>query len=107
MHGGRNDHRFKKARKKLDLFNQHEIIQRASIGDHDPHSSKSQRLQGFPFTLEIVERIVLIDIVSLEESVDLVAGFKAKQAPEIGFVNMAQPVFLRGQGFQRAAQGAG
>src|ERR1035437_3991652 len=59
--------------------------------------------QGFPFALKIFHGVVLIDVVSLEEAVNLVAGFKAKQAPQIWLIEMTQPVFFRQQGLQGAA----
>jgi hypothetical protein len=39
----------------------------------------------------------------LEEPVNLISGFKAKQAPQIWLIEMAQPVFFRKQGLQCAA----
>jgi hypothetical protein len=44
-----------------------------------------------------------MDVVSLQEAINLVAGFKAKQAPQIWLIEAAHPVFFRQQGFQGAA----
>jgi hypothetical protein len=41
--------------------------------------------------------------VSLQKAVDLVAGLKAKQAPQIRFVEMAKPILFRRQGLQSTA----
>src|ERR1022692_851851 len=66
-------------------------------------ASKPQTFQSFPFPLKIFHGVVLIDIVSLQEAIDFVAGFKAKQAAQIRLMEMTQPVFFRQQGLQGAA----
>src|SRR5712692_5319319 len=62
-----------------------------------------QTFQVGNIALEILHCEILIDVVRLKEAVDLVAGFKAKQAPQIWLIEMTQPEFLRQQGLQGAA----
>jgi hypothetical protein len=45
-----------------------------------------------------LKRVIDPDIVSLEESIYLVTGFKAKEPPKVGFRKMALLVFLGHQG---------
>jgi len=80
------------------VSDQNQIIQRASVGDNEPHASEPQAFQSFPFALKIFHGVVFIDVVSPQEAVNLIAGVKAKQSPQIWLIEMAQPVFLRQQG---------
>jgi hypothetical protein len=75
------DHCFKQDGKDVDVSDQNRIIYGTGIGDDQPHRSKSQAFQSFPFALKIFQGIFLIDVVSLQEAVNLIAGFKAEQAP--------------------------
>jgi hypothetical protein len=61
-------------------------------------ASKAEALQTGALTFQVSKRVVDPDIVGFEESIYLVAGFKAKQPPKIGFRKMALPVFRRYQG---------
>ena len=40
--------------------------------------------------------------MGLQETVNLVAGLKAEQTPQIGFVNSTVTVFVRREGLQRS-----
>ena len=41
--------------------------------------------------------------MSPQERVNLIAGLQSKQPPQVGFREVAVPVFVRGQGYQRTA----
>ena len=62
-----------------------------------------QALQVGKVALEIFHGEVFVHPMGLQEAVDLVASFKAKQAPQIWLIEMAYPVFFRQKGLQYTA----
>lgn len=95
-HFGWDGDRLKEAVEEIDVPDLNEIADRAGVRDDQQHL-KAEPLQACPFTLEILQRVVDPDFVALEKRVDLVARCEAKQAPEIGFVQVSLPVFLGDQ----------
>lgn len=67
------------------------------------HVSKAQPFQCFDLPPYLVERVAFIDIVSLEEAVELKAGFDAEETLEFGLGEMTVPVFVSGERFKRPA----
>jgi hypothetical protein len=54
----------------VDLLDQNQIIQRAGVGDNEPHRwSEPETLKVIPVLLDVVERIRGVDIMGLEEPV--------------------------------------
>jgi len=68
LHNGGEDYFLKQDRKEFDLSDQNQIIQRAVSAITSRTVSQPQASQGFPFALEIIHGVVLIDVVSLQEA---------------------------------------
>lgn len=66
------------------------------------HASKAQTPQDLTLTLQVFQRVVLEYVVSLQEFVDLVSGFKSEEPPQIVFGESATLVLLGRQRFQSA-----
>lgn len=50
-----------------------------------------EALQRLSLPLKILDRVIVIDVVTFEKPVDFVACFKAEQPPQIGFVKTTLP----------------
>jgi hypothetical protein len=65
VHASRENYSFKQNGKEIDAIYENQIVYRTSVGNHQPHRSEPQRSQSFPFTLKILQRVFLIDVMSL------------------------------------------
>ena len=71
LHNGRQDDGFSQAWKKVNVFDEDKVVDRAGVGDHQPHGSETQALEGGAFLLKIFHGVVFVDAMGLEEAVKL------------------------------------
>ena len=84
------------------MTNLRQISQRAGIGRERKH--EIQAAQPFKLPLQIVDRVILLDLVSLQETIDLMSSLETEQTPQVGLIQAAMPVFFRDNGLHSAAR---
>jgi len=60
LNGERQRDFFKHAGRKIDLTDEDQIIDRAGIGNDQPHRLEPEFFEGLPFLFKIFERVLLI-----------------------------------------------
>ena len=99
---GGNRNMLKQPGKNIALSNQHQIVQRPGIGDNEPHVPlKADAAQVAPLLFQILKRIFHEYFMSLQETVERLARFKAEHAAQLGFGDMTVAEFLQRQRLQR------
>src|SRR3954452_17006449 len=90
-------------RQELNMADLNQGIDRAGVGDHQPHGLESQFLEGLPFLLEVLQGVVLIDAMRLEETIQLDAG-QTKHLTQLRFGDASGPEFFQSKTFERPAR---
>ncbi|SPF49044.1 hypothetical protein SBA4_4000004 [Candidatus Sulfopaludibacter sp. SbA4] len=103
LHGDRQRDFIEHAGKKLDMADLDQVIDRAGIGDDQPHGLKPDLFESLPFLLEIFESVLLVDAMGLKEAVQLDAG-KAEHLTQLYFGDASSPERFEGYAFQRHAR---
>jgi hypothetical protein len=62
---------FKHLRQKIDVVDQDQVIDRAGIGDYQPHGLQSQFFQRSTLFLKIFENVFFKHAVRLKEAIHL------------------------------------
>ncbi len=102
MHGVRERNSFKHAGKKLDMPDLDQVVNRAGIGNYQPHGSEPQFFESLTFLLEVFKRVVLIDAMGFEKTIQLDAG-QPQHLTQLRFGDAAGPEFFKREGFKRPA----
>lgn len=103
-----NRNSFKHAGKKPDvpdlddMPDLDQVVDRAGIGNHQPHGSESQFFESPAFLLEVFPAEVLIDAMGLEKTIQLDAS-QPKHLTQLWLGDPARPEFFEREGFQRPA----
>lgn len=89
----------------VDCVDQDQIIEGTGIGDNQPHGFlKTESLQIAPLALQIFKAVGLEHVMRLQKTVERVARSKAEQTAQFGLREVTLLVFLKRQGFERAAR---
>src|SRR5689334_14319163 len=103
LDGSRQCDLFKNTREKLDMADLDQVIDRAGIGDDQPHQLESELFESLPFLLEIFERVFLEDAMGFKEAVHLDAS-ETKHLTQLRFRDAARAEFFKSKGFERPAR---
>ena len=103
LNGDRQRDFFRHAGKKIDLTDQDQIIDRAGIGNDQPHRSEPELFEGLPFLFKIFERVLLIDAMGLEKAVQFDAS-QAEHVTQLNFGDTARPERFEGEALQSHAR---
>lgn len=90
---------------KLDLTDEHQVVQRPGVGDDDAHfASNAEPVQVLPVALELGRGHGFVEAARLEKAVQRGAGREAEQAAQLGSRQPAGAVLLRCERLQRPAR---
>jgi hypothetical protein len=70
------------------MSNEKKIVDRAGIGD-DQHRSESQPPQVLALTLKVFDRVVGPDLMSFQESVELITSGESQKSTHVGLADVA------------------
>ncbi len=87
--------------------NHHEVVQRRRIRNDHRHGLDSDSVMSLAIAFEVLDRVLELDAVLLEESINFEARFEPKQTAELGRRKLALPVGLEGNRFERGARSKG
>jgi hypothetical protein len=79
-----------------------QVVDWAGIGNYQPHGSEPQFFESLAFLFEVFERVVLIDAMGFEKTIQLDAG-QPQHLTQLRFGDAASPEFFKREGFKRPA----
>jgi len=79
-----------------------QVVDWAGIGNYQPHGSEPQFFESLAFLLEVFERVVLIDAMGFEKTIELDAG-QPQHLTQLRFGDAASPEFFKREGLKRPA----
>jgi hypothetical protein len=91
------------AGKDFDMPDQDQIINRAGVGDDEPHRLQAKLLKAIDLTTKILNGVFNPNVMGLQKSVELIAGAKPEEASQFILGEMTALVFLQRQCLQRLA----
>ena len=103
FHSGWQDYFCKQRGKDFDMPDQDQIINRAGVGDDEPHRLQAKLLKAIDLTTKILNGVFNPNVMGLQKSVELIAGAKPEEASQFILGEMTALVFLQRQCLQRLA----
>ena len=101
---GREDHFIKQRGENVDVPYQDQIVDRAGVGDNQPHRLESQTPEILHITPHVLNVDIGPDMMGLQKVVEFITGLETQQTAQLCLRYAFRPVFINAEGFQNPAR---